>query len=74
MRDVRSPETVEGSTEARLASVFELGCAIGMYSVTFSYPPLASLIELLVPSHVGKVHVQRPSNVKSSGSFSGGNK
>ncbi len=74
MRDARSPETVEGSTEASFASVFALGCAIGMNSVTRSYPPLASLMALLVPNHGTKVCSQRRSAVGGPGRFVTSNK
>ena len=69
MRDARSPETVDGSREASFARVLALGCAIGMYSVTFSYPPLASLMALLVPNRSRERRIERESAAESSRGF-----
>lgn len=45
----RSPEISDGSRASSLVSVVALGCAMGMYSATCSYPPFLSLTTLCVP-------------------------
>lgn len=45
---IRSPKTVEGARASILAMVAAFGCAMGMYSITFSYAPFSSLTTFLV--------------------------